>query len=177
VGVGDRSDLDLSSVVDADRVIELLMVGLRDSLNSRLLEAEWLVDHVRLISTLPLGVMLPVSEVLPAESVVALLGVTDLKPLFDRVAVGNRISVSEGMLDSETVEEGPLLSVPLRSCVGVCVLEGERLPTVRLVVDLVELISFDSDAESVCRSVGVSDASDDSEIVTVGPLTVVETDC
>lgn len=114
---------------------------------------------------------------LRAESVFSSLAVTDDDTPFDVVMLGTRLSVSEGTLDSETVREGSLLSVPLGSCVGVCVLEGERLPTVRFVVDLVELTSIDGDAESVCRSVGVSDASGDSEIVSVGPLTVVETDC
>jgi hypothetical protein len=177
VGVGDRSDFDLSSVADADMVAELLVVGLRDSLNSRLLEAEWLVDLVRLISLLLLGVTLTVRDLLSSESVLSLLAVTDDESTFERLTLGTRLSVSEGTLDSETVKEDSLLSVPLGSCVGECVLEGERLPTVRFVVDLVVLTSFEGDAESVFRSVGVSDASGDSEIVSVGPLTVVETDC
>jgi hypothetical protein len=177
VGVGDRSDFVLSSVEDADMVAELLMVGLRDSLKSRLMVAEWLLDIVRLISSVPLGVPLTERDLLPSESVFSLLAVTDDESTFERLTLGTRLSVSEGTLDSETVEEGSLLSVPLGSCVGECVLEGERLPTVRFVVDLVVLTSFDGDAESVCRSVGVSDASGDSEMVTVGPLTVVETDC
>lgn len=166
----------MSFVIEGDNDVDVVALTVGDVLNSSVTDTDTVEERLALSSSESLGDELRVEVSVFADSDRSSLAVRDDDTSFESVNDGISESVSDGSLDPVMLNDDSLLSVVLGSWDGEVVFEGDRLPTVRLVRDLVVLTKEEGDVDGVCSRVGVSDDSADIDIVVVGGLLDLDSD-